>query len=83
MAMALVERLKHGVELLLCNSRCNHRFLTVQITPVLKPLHWLPVHFRIDFKVLLLFFKCMGVGGMGWDVLMFWDCKHCCIFLFV
>ena len=27
------------------------------ITPVLASLHWIPVHFRIDFKVLLLAFK--------------------------
>src|SRR4029434_2879668 len=27
------------------------------ITPVLKSLHWLPVSFRIDFKVLLLVYK--------------------------
>ncbi len=30
------------------------------ITPVLISLHWLPVHFRIDFKVLLLVFKCLN-----------------------
>ena len=29
----------------------------VHITPVLKSLHWLPISFRIDFKVLLLAFK--------------------------
>ncbi len=29
------------------------------ITPVLKSLHWLPVKFRIDYKVLLLVFKCL------------------------
>ena len=33
------------------------------ITPVLETLHWLPVHFRIDFKVLLLVFKCLS--GLG------------------
>ena len=33
------------------------------ITPVLKSLHWLPVCFRIDFKVLLLVFKCLN--GLG------------------
>merc|ERR1712035_195653 len=33
------------------------------ITPVLKSLHWLPVRFRIDFKVLLLVFKCLN--GLG------------------
>ena len=29
------------------------------ITPILKSLHWLPVSFRIDFKVLLLVFKSL------------------------
>ena len=33
------------------------------ITPVLKSLHWLPVHFRIDFKILLLVYKCLN--GLG------------------
>ena len=28
------------------------------ITPVLKELHWLPVRFRIQYKILLLCFKC-------------------------
>ena len=33
------------------------------ITLVLKSLHWLPVCFRIDFKVLLMVFKCLrGLG---------------------
>ena len=27
------------------------------ITPVLKDLHWLPVHWRIQYKVLLLVYK--------------------------
>lgn len=29
------------------------------ITPVLRSLHWLPVTFRIDFKVLLLVYKSL------------------------
>ena len=29
------------------------------ITPVLKRLHWLPVRQRIEFKILLLVFKCI------------------------
>lgn len=29
------------------------------ITPVLKNLHWLPIKQRIDFKILLLVFKCL------------------------
>ncbi len=33
------------------------------ITPVLRSLHWLPVTFRIDFKVLLLVYK--SLNGLG------------------
>lgn len=34
-----------------------------QITQVLQLLHWVPVSFRINFKVLLLVFQCLdGVG---------------------
>ncbi len=33
------------------------------ITPVLRSLHWLPVTFRIDFKVLLLVYK--SPNGIG------------------
>ena len=37
----------------LCNSRDN-------ITPHLKTLHWLPVHLRIEFKILLFTFKILN-----------------------
>ena len=30
------------------------------ITPVLASLHWLPVVFRIDFKILLLVYKALN-----------------------
>ncbi len=33
------------------------------ITPVLRSLHWLPVTFRTDFKVLLLVYKLLN--GLG------------------
>src|SRR4029434_1502881 len=33
------------------------------ISPVLASLHWLPVTFRIDFKVLLLTYKALN--GLG------------------
>ncbi len=33
------------------------------ITPVLRSIHWLPVTFRIDFKVLLL--VCKSLNGLG------------------
>ena len=29
------------------------------ITPVLESVHWLPVQYRIDYKVLCLVFKCL------------------------
>ncbi len=35
----------------------------LNITPVLRSLHWLPVTFRIDFKVLLLVYK--SLNGLG------------------
>ncbi len=30
------------------------------ITPILASLHWLPVNFRIDFKILLFVFKALN-----------------------
>jgi hypothetical protein len=30
------------------------------ITPILKTLHWLPIKQRIDFKIILLTFKCLN-----------------------
>ena len=36
------------------------------ITPVLRSLHWLPVKFRIDFKILLLTFKAIYGHAPGY-----------------
>ena len=36
---------------------------TDHISPVLKILHWLPIRYRIDFKILLLTYKC--IHGLG------------------
>ncbi len=33
------------------------------LTPVLRSLHWLPVTFRIDFKVLILIYKSLNGKG--------------------
>ena len=33
------------------------------ITPVLKELHWLPIRFRLEFKVLVMTFKALN--GLG------------------
>jgi hypothetical protein len=30
------------------------------ITPILAQLHWLPVNYRIDFKILMLVFKALN-----------------------
>ncbi|KAJ8014459.1 hypothetical protein DPEC_G00040450 [Dallia pectoralis] len=43
---------------LLCNiSKRSH------ITPILRSLHWLPVRFRVEYKVLLFVFK--AINGMA------------------
>ncbi|KAK6171831.1 hypothetical protein SNE40_018257 [Patella caerulea] len=36
------------------SSKFNH------ITPILFNLHWLPITYRIDYKILLLTFKCLN-----------------------
>ena len=33
------------------------------VTPLLKKLHWLPIQQRIEFKILLITFKC--INGQG------------------
>ena len=33
------------------------------ITPFLIELHWLPIKFRIEYKILLLVYKCLHGGG--------------------
>ena len=42
------------------------------ITPILASLHWLPVHFRIDFKILLFVFKALH--GLAPQYII--DCLH-------
>ena len=36
------------------------------ITPVLKSLHWLPITFRVRFKILLLTYKCLNGHAPGY-----------------
>jgi len=40
-----------------CSSETFKRHLQ---TPILASLHWLPVHFMVDFKILLLVYKCLN-----------------------
>ena len=36
------------------------RSIREHATPMLKKLHWLPIHARIDYKVAVLIFKCLN-----------------------
>ncbi len=45
------------------NHMCNQSKLKErlkEVTPILKSLHWLPVHHRIEFKILLFVFKSLN-----------------------
>ncbi len=46
-----------------CTERCSQASDRYEkrdhITPVLSSLHWLPVQYRIDFKILLMVFKAL------------------------
>ena len=49
-----LQRVQNAAARLICNvSRFDH------ITPTLKDSHWLPVKFRIYFKILLIVFKAL------------------------
>ena len=61
-----LQRLQNAAARLISNvPRYSH------ITPVLWSLHWLPVKFRIDFKILLLTFKAVNghVPGYSTDLI--------------
>ena len=51
--MSLQRVQNHAARVVTGVARYDH------ITPVLHDLHWLPVHYRIQFKILLLTFKCV------------------------
>ena len=55
-----LQRVQNSAARLICNiSRYEH------ITPVLYTLHWLPVQYRVNFKVLILAFK--AIHGLAPD----------------
>ena len=37
----------------------THKRKFEHVTPILRSLHWLPIRARIQFKVLILVFKCL------------------------
>ena len=50
-----LQRVQNAAARLICNiNRFDH------ITPALTQLHWLPVRFRIDYKVLLITYKALN-----------------------
>ena len=52
--MSKLQRIQNSAARLVCSTpRFNH------ITPVLFSLHWLPVAYRIEFKILVLTFKAI------------------------
>ena len=52
--MSKLQRIRNNAARLVCSTpRFNH------ITPVLFSLHWLPVAYRIEFKILVLTFKAI------------------------
>ncbi len=53
----LIRKLQYVQNLAARLLTSTHKF--DHITPVLIKLHWLPVKFRIDFKILLLTFKTL------------------------
>lgn len=50
-----LQRVQNAAARLLTGTRKREH-----ITPVLASLHWLPVTFRIDFKILLLVYRCVN-----------------------
>ena len=53
--LSKLQRLQNAAARLVCNiSKYDH------ITPALIRLHWLPVQFRIEFKVAMLVYKCIN-----------------------
>ena len=52
--MSKLQRVQNSAARLVCNiSRYDN------VTPVLYSLHWLPVQYRISFKILILTFKAI------------------------
>lgn len=51
-ALSHLKLVQNAAARLLCGVKNREH-----ITPILRLLHWLPVHFRVDFKILLLAYK--------------------------
>ena len=42
-----------------CCETCNNTSRICHVTPILEDLHWLPIKYRIEFKIVLLTLKCL------------------------
>ena len=49
-----LKRIQNAAARLVTNTPC-----ICHITPILEDLHWLPIKYRIQFKIVLLTFKCL------------------------
>ena len=53
-----LQRIQNATARLICCSKLHKH-----IPPVLKSLHWLPIHMRVIYKLLLLVFKALHNAG--------------------
>lgn len=49
-----IQRIQNAAARLVTNTPC-----ICHITPILEDLHWLPIKYRIQLKIVLLTFKCL------------------------
>jgi len=64
--------IQNGAARLVCSTpRCNH------ITPVLFSLHWLPVTYHIEFKILVLTFKAIYQLAPSYTCNLVWLKEKC------
>jgi hypothetical protein len=57
-SLAKLKRVQHATARMLCGARKYD-----EVTPLLQSLHWLPIEQRIEFKTLLLVYKCLNTQG--------------------
>ena len=55
-----LQRVQNSLARVVTRSRRNDR-----ITPILKRLHWLPISYRIQFKIATLTFKCAKLATLN------------------
>ena len=56
--LAKLQRIQNAAARLITGAK-----IADHVTPILKSLHWLPVHLRIRFKLLLITYKVLNGAG--------------------